>query len=106
IEATRLQEDLKRAQIDPKWWVINQSLYGTDTEDPVLKGRAVAEKQWIKKVKEELSDRCALVPWMEEEKIGYHNLKEMINAKLPVNGIGRNGISTPIKFKNKRRNFE
>ena len=80
IEATRLQEDLKRAQIDPKWWVINQSLYGTDTEDPVLKGRAVAEKQWIKKVKEELSDRCALVPWMEEEKIGYHNLKEMINA--------------------------
>src|SRR5699024_12157804 len=29
IEATRLQEDLKRAQINPKWWVINQSLYGT-----------------------------------------------------------------------------
>lgn len=80
IEATRLQEDLKRAQIDPKWWVINQSLYGTDTKDPVLKGRAVAEKQWIKKVKEELSDRCALIPWMKEEKIGYDNLKEMINA--------------------------
>lgn len=80
IEATRLQEDLKRAQIDPKWWVINQSLYGTETKDPVLKGRAVAEKQWIKKVKEELSDRCALIPWMKEEKIGYHNLKEMINA--------------------------
>src|SRR5699024_12862797 len=36
IEATRLQEDLKRAQINPKWWVINQSLYGTDTKDPVL----------------------------------------------------------------------
>ena len=80
IEATRLQEDLKRAQIDPKWWVINQSLYGTDTKDPVLKGRAVAEKQWIKKVKEELSDRCALIPWMKDEKIGYDNLKEMINA--------------------------
>ncbi|HLR43398.1 MAG TPA: arsenical pump-driving ATPase [Pseudogracilibacillus sp.] len=80
IEATRLQEDLKRAQINPKWWVINQSLYGTDTKDPVLKGRAVAEKQWIKKVKEELSDQCALIPWMNEEKVGYHNLKEMINA--------------------------
>src|SRR5690625_7986248 len=53
IEATRLQEDLKRAQINPKWWVINQSLYGTDTKDPVLNGRAVAEKQWIKKRSEE-----------------------------------------------------
>ena len=31
LEASRLQEDLKRAQIDPKWWVINQSLYATDT---------------------------------------------------------------------------
>src|SRR5699024_11083002 len=99
-------EDLKRAQIDPKWWVINQSLYGTDTEDPVLKGRAVAEKQWIKTVKEELSDRCALVPRLEEEKVDYHNLKEMINAKLPVNGIGRNRNRTHMKFKNKRRNFE
>src|SRR5699024_2189501 len=53
IEATRLQEDLKRTQINPKWWVINQSLYGTETKDPVLNGRAVAEKKWNKKVKEE-----------------------------------------------------
>src|SRR5690625_7124994 len=59
IEATRLQEDLKRAQINPTWRVINQSLYGTDTKDPVLNERSVAEKQRVKKVKEELSDRCA-----------------------------------------------
>src|SRR5699024_3656336 len=82
IEATRLQEDLKRAQINPKWWVINQSLYGTDTKDTDLNERAVAEKKWIKKVKEELSDRCALIPWMKEEKIGYDNLKEMTDAYL------------------------
>src|SRR5690606_6111539 len=37
LEASRLQEDLKRAQIEPKWWVINQSLSATDTMDPVLK---------------------------------------------------------------------
>src|SRR5699024_11866740 len=80
IEATRLQEDIKREQINPAWWVIDQRLYGTDTKDPVLKGRAVAEKQWIKKVKEELSDQCALIPWMKEEKIGYDNLKEMTDA--------------------------
>ena len=80
LEAARLQEDLKRAQIDPKWWVINQSLYATDTADPVLKGRAVSEIEWIKKVKEELAPQCAVIPWLHEEKIGYESLKEFIDA--------------------------
>ena len=71
LEAARLQEDLKRAQIDPKWWVINQSLYATDTTDSVLKGRALSEIEWIKKVKEELAPQSALIPWLPEEKIGY-----------------------------------
>ncbi|WP_338657075.1 arsenical pump-driving ATPase (plasmid) [Sporosarcina psychrophila] len=78
LEAARLQEDLKRAQIDPKWWVINQSLYATDTTDPILKGRAVSEKRWIKKVNEELALQCAVIPWLHEEKIGYNKLKEFI----------------------------
>ncbi len=80
LEAARLQEDLKRAQIDPKWWVINQSLYATDTTDSVLKGRALSEIEWIKKVKDELAPQCAMIPWLYEEKIGYESLKEFINA--------------------------
>ncbi|WP_342527353.1 arsenical pump-driving ATPase [Chryseomicrobium sp. FSL W7-1435] len=78
LEASRLQEDLKRAQIEPKWWVINQSLSATDTTDPVLKGRAHAEKKWIKKVNEELAINSAIIPWLQEEKIGYTQLKEFI----------------------------
>lgn len=78
LEAARLQEDLKRAQIQPKWWVINQSLFATETTDPVLKGRAISEKKWIKKVNEELASNCAVIPWLKEEKIGYHQLKEFI----------------------------
>jgi arsenite-transporting ATPase len=50
LEASRLQVDLKRADITPKWWVINQSLYATNTKDAVLKGRAHAEEGWINKV--------------------------------------------------------
>ncbi|MBY7141780.1 arsenical pump-driving ATPase [Virgibacillus sp. NKC19-3] len=79
LEAARLQEDLNRAQITPSWWIINQSLYATGTSDPVLKGRAVSEKKWINNVKDELSKQCALIPWLHEEKIGYNNLKEMMN---------------------------
>lgn len=80
LEAARLQEDLERAQIAPKWWVINQSLYATDTTDAILKGRAVSEVNWIKKVKDELAQQCAVIPWLHEEKIGYDSLKEFIDA--------------------------
>lgn len=79
LEAARLQEDLKRAQIDPKWWIINQSLYAAKTEDPVLMGRAASEKQWIQKVVEELATKYAVIPWLAEEKIGYDKLKEFSN---------------------------
>ncbi|MDE4086049.1 arsenical pump-driving ATPase [Planococcus maritimus] len=78
LEAARLEEDLKRAGIAPKWWVINQSLYATDTVDSVLRGRAASEKQWIRKVNDELAQKCAIIPWLEEEKIGYEQLKEFI----------------------------
>ncbi|MFP3357198.1 arsenical pump-driving ATPase [Planococcus sp. SIMBA_143] len=78
LEAARLEEDLKRAGIDPKWWVINQSLYATDTADAVLRGRAISEKKWIRKVDAELAEKCAIIPWLEEEKIGYDQLKEFI----------------------------
>ncbi|WP_422124554.1 arsenical pump-driving ATPase [Planococcus sp. X10-3] len=78
LEAARLQEDLKRAGIDPKWWVINQSLAATDTTDPVLRGRANSEAQWIAKVNDELAANCAVIPWLQEEKIGYQQLKEFI----------------------------
>lgn len=77
LEAQRLQEDLKRAEIFPQWWVINQSLYATDTKDPVLKGRAIAEEQWIQKV-EDISAKCAIVPLMNEERSGYEHLKALV----------------------------
>lgn len=78
FEATRLQDDLKRAEITPKWWVINRSLYATGTTDKVLKARAASERQWIKKIQEELADNSALIPWMKEVKIGYDQLKEFV----------------------------
>ncbi|RLJ90478.1 arsenical pump-driving ATPase [Planococcus citreus] len=78
LEAARLEEDLKRAGIEPKWWVINQSLYATNTADAVLRGRAISEKKWICKVDAELAEKCAIIPWLEEEKIGYDQLKEFI----------------------------
>lgn len=78
LEASRLQDDLRRADIHPKWWVINQSLYATKTNDPILKAKSLAEKEWIQKVNNKLAEKCALIPWFYEEKVGYEKLKEYI----------------------------
>ena len=80
FEATRLQEDLKRAEIVPKWWVINRSLYATGTKDKVLQARAATEKQWINKVQTELTESCALIPWMKDINIGYDKLKTFVSS--------------------------
>jgi arsenite/tail-anchored protein-transporting ATPase len=76
LEASRLQDDLKRADIVPVWWVINQSLLQTGTTDPVLQVKAFAEKEWINNVTKKYSQRTAAIPWMEDEKIGYNKMKD------------------------------
>ncbi|WP_309248036.1 ArsA-related P-loop ATPase [Peribacillus frigoritolerans] len=76
LEASRLQDDLRRANINPQWWVINQSLYATNSIDPVLSGKALAEKEWIHEVNDKSSGKCIIIPWMLEEKIGYDKLKD------------------------------
>ena len=78
LEASRLQDDLMRANIHPKWWVINQSLSVTNTNDPILKGKAMAEKEWIQEVNENKAEKTAIIPWLPEEKVGYDNLKDYI----------------------------
>jgi arsenite-transporting ATPase len=78
LEAERLQKDLQRAGIVPHWWVINQSFYATHTSDPVLSGRALTEKQWIEKVRNELSERMAVIPWLDSEYEGINQIKGLI----------------------------
>lgn len=73
FEATRLQEDLKRAKIVPNWWLINRSLYATGTTDIILQARAATEKQWISKVQTELAENCALIPWLKDVTINMTN---------------------------------
>ncbi len=77
-EASRLQEDLKRADITPKWWVINQSFYATHTSDLVLRGRAQSEIQWIQAVQRESRNNCVIIPWQSEDIVGYEKLKDLV----------------------------
>lgn len=66
-EAMRLKEDLDRANINSKWWVINSSLYATNTTNIVLKSKASHEVEWINKVNEISDGNFAIVEWKSEE---------------------------------------
>lgn len=66
-EAMRLKTDLDRANIYSKWWIINSSLYATNTKNNVLKAKASNEIQWINKVNEISEGNFAVVEWKAEE---------------------------------------
>ena len=62
-EAMRLEDDLKRAGIATKWWVINASLYQTHTENRLLAAKASNEIEWINKVDEHSGGHFAVIGW-------------------------------------------
>ncbi|MBC2579038.1 arsenical pump-driving ATPase [Clostridium sp. DJ247] len=66
-EAMRLEEDLKRAGINSKWWVINSSLFATNTTNEILKAKASNEITWINKVNEISKGNFAVIEWKSEE---------------------------------------
>ncbi|WP_270312744.1 arsenical pump-driving ATPase [Ligilactobacillus agilis] len=69
FEAQRLSNDLNRAGINNKWWVVNQYLSLTNTKNSMLIARANAEKQWLEKVKEISSDNFVGIPWFQDASI-------------------------------------
>lgn len=62
-EALRLEEDLKRAGIAAKWWVVNQSLYGTKITNPMLSAKAAGEVEWLNRIDEHTGGKFALIAW-------------------------------------------
>lgn len=77
LEASALQDDLRRARIEPFGWIINGSLSAANPHDPVLRARAAAEISLIRKVKEQLAERVALIPFQAEEPVGVERLSSL-----------------------------
>ncbi len=69
FEALRLREDLSRAGINNKWWVVNQCLSMTDTSNLMLAARSGAEKQWLEKVKQISKGYFATIPWLVDASV-------------------------------------
>jgi arsenite-transporting ATPase len=83
-EAAALQADLRRAQIEPFAWVINQSFAGCGSCDPLLLARGRGERPFIREVTERLAKRTALVPWVAEEPAGPERLQQLFaHTQIP-----------------------
>ncbi len=79
LEASHLQDDLRRAQIEPWAWIVNSSLAAASTTQPLLQKRASSERQQIAKVQKELSKRYAVVPMQASEPVGAKKLRNLCN---------------------------
>ncbi|MCS6028057.1 arsenical pump-driving ATPase [Klebsiella quasipneumoniae subsp. quasipneumoniae] len=77
LEAANLQQDLRRAEIEPWAWVINSSLAAAKPSSPFLVTRASRELSLINDVIEQYAKRIALTPLQNEEPVGTALLAEM-----------------------------
>ena len=77
LEAAALQEDLRRAGVEPYAWVLNQSLGQTPVSDPVLQARARSEEPLITEVAATLAKRVVIVPVLATPPIGAGALRAL-----------------------------
>ena len=79
-EAAALQEDLRRAHIEPFAWVINQSLLNSGSCDPLLQCREASEHRYLSEVVEKQAKRTAWLPWQAEEPVGPEALLHLAST--------------------------
>jgi len=81
-EAADLQDDLRRARIEPFAWVINQSLLHSGSCDPLLRGREESERRYLSEVVAKHATRTAWLPWQSEEPTGPDALARLAVSSL------------------------
>jgi arsenite-transporting ATPase len=80
LEAAGLQADLRRADIEPYAWVVNQSLAAAEPTDPLLAARARAEAPQLRAVATEHAARAFAVPMTAYEPVGPDALQALVRG--------------------------
>jgi arsenite-transporting ATPase len=62
-ESRRLEDDLKRAGIHTKWWIINASLYEAHSSNKMLQAKAANEIVWLNTIYEHTKGNVAIIPF-------------------------------------------
>lgn len=83
-EAAALQDDLRRAGIEPYGWIVNQSFADAPTHDPLLLQRAANEIPYLTEVSATLAARATVLPWQPEEPVGSVALTHLLQGATPA----------------------
>ena len=76
-QAAALQDDLRRAKIEPFAWVINKSMAAAGTHDPLLAARLAGEQKQMDRIANGLSSKTYVVPWLAERPVGIAALSAL-----------------------------
>ena len=78
-QAAALQQDLRRASIEPSAWVLNKSVLAAGTRDPLLGARLAGERQQIARMAAGLAKRLFTLPWLTTPPIGFAELSRLVS---------------------------
>ncbi|HEX2655764.1 MAG TPA: arsenical pump-driving ATPase [Xanthobacteraceae bacterium] len=76
-QAAALQEDLRRAQVEPYAWVLNKSVLAAGTRDPLLAARLAGERKQIERLSAGMARRLFTLPWLTVPPIGAGELLKL-----------------------------
>jgi arsenite-transporting ATPase len=79
-QAAALQEDLRRASIEPYAWVLNKSVLAAGTSDPLLAARLAGEHKQIERMAAGLARRIFTLPWLTRPPIGFVELSKLVST--------------------------
>lgn len=78
-QAAALQEDLRRAHIEPYAWVLNKSVLAAGTRDPLLAARLAGERKQMDRLASGLAHRIFTLAWLSVPPIGFAELSKLVN---------------------------
>eukprot|EP00456_Euglypha_rotunda_P023294 TRINITY_DN193_c2_g1_i1.p1 TRINITY_DN193_c2_g1~~TRINITY_DN193_c2_g1_i1.p1 ORF type:complete len:670 (+),score=112.37 TRINITY_DN193_c2_g1_i1:233-2242(+) len=79
-QAAALQDDLRRANIEPCAWVLNKSILAAGTHDQLLSARLAGEKKQMDRIAAGLAKRTYILPWLVRPPIGFVELSRLVSG--------------------------
>jgi hypothetical protein len=79
-QAAALQEDLRRAKVEPFAWVVNRSLSAAGARDPLLAAKLNGERRQLERIATGLAKRVFVVPWLPNAPVGADTLGDLAGA--------------------------
>ncbi|MEP6721778.1 MAG: arsenical pump-driving ATPase [Variovorax sp.] len=80
-QAAALQDDLRRAGIEPYAWVLNKSVLAAGTHDPLLAARLAGEHKQMERMSAGLARRIFTLAWLTRPPIGFAELSKLVIEK-------------------------